>query len=348
MSRSLPLNKKKIGLDTLEHSVIRQLRPLELEGAVLLLAISGGLDSMVLLQLLIRIQKVLKLEVAIAHVHHGSSGGRKGRFRHGAWELVGTLANKKGLKFYSNVYPVNKNQYPWHYDWKTQPKTQLQSEQELRNFRHRQLEGWRRQLAQYCGKTCFLTTAHHQDDLLETRMIRLIRGTGLSGLKAMSQKDKKILRPLLHLSRHQLEVYAKKKGVVWLKDPSNSQMNPLRNWLRHKWLPALEKRRPGGVESFARSLENIVSLNEQRPLGAAVMRGKGLDRQEYLKLSQESKKQVIAAYLCRLGVRGYSQGHVKEIVKRLDSTRREHRFTVLKWSWAINAEQIEAFRPEGE
>ena len=344
---SFLLKNKKISLDSTEHSVIRQLRPLELNGAALLLAVSGGLDSMALVRLMIRIQRVLEVEIAVAHVHHGPVGGLRGKFRREAWQRVGNEAHHQGLAFFSNVLPKDRKKSPWSYEWQQKPAKVLRSEQDLRDFRFCQLDQWRQQLAKRSGKTTYLVTAHHRDDQFETRMIRLIRGTGLQGLSAMSIRDGNVLRPLLHLTRKQMESYAKRHRVKWEEDPSNVQLDPLRNWLRHEWLPALESRREGGVESFARSLETILSQDSVwKP--EQVLGSQGLDRQRYLELSRERKKEAVAAYLRCLGVKGYGQGHVEEIVKRLDSSRRELKFTVLKWNWIINAEQINAFRSEGE
>ncbi|MCB0364538.1 MAG: tRNA lysidine(34) synthetase TilS [Bdellovibrionaceae bacterium] len=341
------LLKKKTSLNAFEHQVIRQLRPLELNGAVLLLAVSGGRDSMTLLHLMTRVSAVLKVELAVAHVHHGPAGGKKGRFRRQAWELVARESQRLGLRLYSNVCPHNWHSKSWRMKWLVSPRSPLKSEDELRDFRHGLLETWRSELQAQKGQRTFTLTAHHQDDLLETRMIRLIRGSGLKGLRAMGLCDGILLRPLIGLSRQQVSEYGKSCSLTWVEDPSNQQVDPLRNWLRHEWLPALEKRRRSAVATLARSLELIANEGED-DLGESEMGVRVLDRRKYLEMTREQKKRTIASYLRRLGVKGYGQSHVEEIIKRLDSSRRELRFTVLKWDWFVNAEQIRAFRPEGE
>jgi tRNA(Ile)-lysidine synthase len=345
---SVLLKKPKRALNATEHRVAQTLRPLNLNGAVLLLAVSGGLDSMVLLTVLARLQKMLKLQITVAHVHHGKIAGARGAFRRRAWSLVAAQATHLGLRFFSNVEsPSSGRRHPLQF--RLSPPRVLKSEAELREFRYSLLRGWQKELAHASDAPVWLVTAHHLDDLLETRLLRLVRGTGGQGLEAMALQEGEMLRPLLTFSRQELRQYARSRRLKWVDDPSNAHLDPLRNWLRLRWLPALETRRRGSLVNLARSLEQIVGeLKITSSRGVSPLEGDYLDRQKYLELSREDKKRAVASYLRELGVRGYGQSHVEEIIKRLDSSRRELKFRVLKWDWVVNAEQIRAIRPEGE
>ncbi|MCC7404997.1 MAG: tRNA lysidine(34) synthetase TilS [Bdellovibrionales bacterium] len=345
---SVLLKKPKRALDATEHRVAQTLRPLNLDGAVLLLAVSGGLDSIVLLNLLVRLQKLLKVQVVVAHVHHGKTSGAGASFRRRAWSLVAGAAASHGLRFFSNVEGEAEGRRR-SLRFSMSPPRVLKSEADLREFRYSLLRTWQRELEHTLATPVWLVTAHHLDDLLETRLLRLVRGTGGQGLEAMALQEGETLRPLLALSRQELLHYARQRRLKWVEDPSNAQLDPLRNWLRHRWLPALESRRRGSLVNLARSLEQIVGeLKTTSSRVVSPIQGDYLDRQKYLELSREEKKRAVASYLRELGVRGYGQSHVEEITKRLDSSRRELKFRVLKWDWVVNAEQIRAIRPEGE
>jgi tRNA(Ile)-lysidine synthase len=103
-----------------------------------------------------------------------------------------------------------------------------------------------------------LMLAHHQDDQVETLMLRLLRGAGLQGLGAMRPlRDigkASLLRPLLSVPRSELEAYARQKNLAWVDDESNSDQSLDRNYLRHAVLPALEERWPAYREAFARAV----------------------------------------------------------------------------------------------
>jgi len=105
-----------------------------------------------------------------------------------------------------------------------------------------------------------LLTAHHQDDQAETFMLQLLRGAGLKGLGAMDQVSSfppgKLCRPLLNFSRAQIENYARLHQLQWIDDPSNRDGRFDRNFLRHEVIPLLESRWPAARQTIARSAEN--------------------------------------------------------------------------------------------
>ena len=103
----------------------------------------------------------------------------------------------------------------------------------------------------------FVLTAHHADDDLETFLINITRGTGLDGLTGIPEKNGNILRPLLPFSRTQIEKYAKENGIAWREDQTNLETNYLRNKIRHKIIPVLKEINPALLASFKTTLENL-------------------------------------------------------------------------------------------
>jgi tRNA(Ile)-lysidine synthase len=114
-----------------------------------------------------------------------------------------------------------------------------------------------------------LVLAHHQDDQAETVLLRLLRGSGSDGLAAMRRQrsfaDSVLLRPLLGLSRHQLLAYANSQGLSWCDDPSNEDDGPDRNFLRRQVMPLLQRRWPQA--SGALSLSAALLGEDARLLG---------------------------------------------------------------------------------
>lgn len=286
----------------LEHKVIQPLRAFS--GGDWLLAVSGGVDSLVLAEILYRWSRLLKIRLHVAHVHHGRSATKKQTdYRDKAQKLVGDWCEKRRVTYLTNL-----------------PESlRLGSEAELREYRQSHLQVWAESLA-----AKFIVYAHHRDDLLETRMQRLIRGTGAAGLRGMVLRRGKKLRPLLECARIEIEDYARSREINFSSDPSNKDLGPLRNWLRHEWLPALEKKRPGASAALARSLEILSepTVVESKP-------NVGLRRELLGACSPLKKEKVIADYLRGLGLKNYSRSHVREILKRIDSPQKNPTFRML-------------------
>ena len=117
----------------------------------------------------------------------------------------------------------------------------------------------------------YLCTAHHQDDQAETLLLQLLRGAGPKGLAAMGMQSPLAqatqLRPLLHLSREQVQGYAEEANLQWVDDHSNSDTRFDRNYLRHEILPRLKQRWPAAARTISRSAEHCAEaagLLEQR------------------------------------------------------------------------------------
>lgn len=328
----------KSGLQALDHEVIRVLKDIGIEDVSVLVAVSGGLDSVVLLHSLNKVSKLFQLQIFVSYIHHGWIYGEQGNYRDKAWSFVKKQAEALGRPYYSNLLEIKPE-----YRFLSEPEQTLKSEQELRDFRHQCLSQIMSQLEISTGKSTYLALAHTANDLLETRLIRLIRGTGLGGIQAMSVRDGNKLRPLLGMDRSALENYLRMNKLSHIEDPSNSSTEALRNWLRKDWLPQLEVKRPGSVTTLSRSLELLSEeKNTQSNLEFSCLTGDGISHPQFLELLPKQKQQVIAVYLRLLGLKNYGAGHIKEILKRLDSQQKEHTFSVLKHEWSVNTKRIKA------
>jgi tRNA(Ile)-lysidine synthase len=321
----LPFLKKptlKPKWSSLEATTYRLLKEHGVEDESILIACSGGLDSMVLLNVLARVRFALRLQLFVGHIHHGPTRDKKQlAFRNRTLKFVEKTARELGLKFGS--YKSNQ---------------EASSEAGLRDLR---IEGLKT-LSEKFG-TRFTAFAHHEDDLLETRLIRLIRGVGAEGLASMKILNSNKLRPFLEFSRKDLEEYALTGGhrkIAWVDDPSNKDLNPLRNWIRAEWLPSLERKRSGGVHALARSLQNLSSKPSQEWV-QGYYNERGVMRVRLLELSHHDQKQVIASYLKQKVHKNYSLAHIEEVLKRVEVPRKLLNFRLLDRDWKVNAEYIE-------
>ena len=196
----------------------------------LLLATSGGLDSMVLLDLF---QK-LNTKIHIAHCN---------------FQLRG-LESFEDQKFVQNY--AEKNIIPYFtttFDTENFAKDyQLSIQIAARTLRY----DWFYELLE-SEKLDYILTAHHADDSLETFIINLSRGTGLDGLIGIPSENDKIVRPLLLFSRNEMEQYAQENKVSWREDSSNASDKYIRNKIRHHIVPLLKDLNPNFLESFKKT-----------------------------------------------------------------------------------------------
>lgn len=184
----------------------------------LIAAVSGGPDSVALLDLLAGVSGELALELVVAHVDHGIHP-ESARVA----EMVRALADRYGLAFAMRTLALGAEA----------------SETTARAARYEALEAMRAEAG-----AVFIVTAHHADDQAETVLMRVLGGTGPAGLAGMAARRGTILRPLLPFSRNELARHVQSAGAHLWEDPSNQHPRHLRAWLRTEILPALERRLP--------------------------------------------------------------------------------------------------------
>lgn len=193
----------------------------------LLLAVSGGLDSMVLTDLC----RNSELNIALAHCN----------FKLRSDESDG---DERFIKDFSKTH--NLEVFTTHFDTEAFAQTSKQSIQmAARQLRYE----WFESLQKQHGFECVLT-AHHADDNLETVLINLSRGTGLEGLMGIPEINGSVVRPLLEFSRDQIYDFATQQKITWREDSSNKSTKYLRNNLRHSIIPLLKDLNPSFIESF--------------------------------------------------------------------------------------------------
>jgi tRNA(Ile)-lysidine synthase TilS/MesJ len=160
-----------------------------------------------------------------------------------------------------------------------------------------------------------IITAHHEDDLLETAILNLLRGTGRKGLSSL-QNTADIRRPLLDTSKRTIHIYAKANGLKWHEDSTNADTSYLRNYIRHRLLPRFD-------EPFRTKLRHIISnaaghnaeidrlLTNQLHMQPA---GNELDRHWLIMLPHAVAREVLAAWLRARGIRDFDKKALERIV----------------------------------
>jgi tRNA(Ile)-lysidine synthase len=235
-------------------------------GRRIAVGLSGGVDSVVLLDLLVRLRKDWRLALSAVHVNHQISAHAL------EWEVFcQTLCRARGVALTTRRVQI--------------PRGGGGLEAEARNLRYQaygELEA------------DFVALAHHLDDQVETFLLQLLRGAGPKGLSAMpvmrrqragAGTDKRvrrrdegtvapslhspssipspcILRPLLEVKRNEIVAYARARKLEWIEDDSNADSRYERNFLRNELLPRLEARFPAYRETLARASCNLADYSE--------------------------------------------------------------------------------------
>lgn len=205
-----------------------------LHGSRLLLAISGGLDSVVLTHLCHQ----SKLKVSLAHCNFNLRAAESDADE----EFVLELADDLDMDVYIESFDTEAYAKEHH----------ISIQMAARELRYT----WFFELAEQLDFD-YILTAHHGDDNLETFLINLTRGTGLEGLTGIPEISDKIVRPLLPFSREALEVFAKKEYIEWREDASNASTKYLRNKLRHDVIPILKQMNPQLLQNFQTTISNL-------------------------------------------------------------------------------------------
>lgn len=210
-----------------------------LSGSKLLIACSGGLDSVIL----VRLCHALSLQYSIAHCNFKLRGEESNDDANFVTQLSDELqCSVFTTQFDTENYAVDHN---------------LSIQMAARELRY----DWFKKLALE-HQFDYILTAHHADDNLETFLINLSRGTGIEGLTGIPEINGTFVRPLLPFSREQILAYAEKNDWQWREDSSNSSTKYLRNKLRLDVIPELKVVNPQFLQSFNTTLEYLKQSSE--------------------------------------------------------------------------------------
>ena len=197
------------------------------------IAVSGGADSLALMDLLQRSQRRFNLKLCVAHFEHGLRDKESVEDA----KFVEKFANDRGIDCV--VESGNVKSFA--------ELNKLSIETAAREFRYNFLEKVRRDL-----KFDVIALAHHADDQAETILMRILRGTGLVGLSAMKTKSGRLLRPLLNFKKSELENYCHKRNIIPRIDSTNFEKDAMRNKIRLDLLPILKQYNPSIIENLCR------------------------------------------------------------------------------------------------
>ena len=212
------------------------------KGTPLLIACSGGVDSMVLLDIL---QK-LEYNILVAHCNFKLRGAESDADT----AFVKKYCEENNIKYFIKEFDTTK--------YKKEHK--ISTQVAARNLRYEWFEQIRIE-----NKIHFIVTAHHADDQLETILLNFAKGTGLNGLIGMKAKNNFIVRPMLQISKAEILNYATENKIEFREDSSNESIDYTRNKIRHQILPILNEINSSivyNIDDFSQRMKDISLLLE--------------------------------------------------------------------------------------
>ncbi|MCL9770018.1 tRNA lysidine(34) synthetase TilS [Flavobacterium sp. HXWNR69] len=205
----------------------------QLKDKKLLLAVSGGIDSMVLLDLFYK----LRFDICVAHCNFQL----RGKESDGDEMLVKEICQDRYIPYFIEKFDT--------LEFAKENKLSIQLA--ARKLRY----DWFQEIISLGFD--YVLTAHHLDDNVETFLINFTRGTGLEGLTGIPAQNGNIIRPLLPFSREEIENYANENKIQWREDLSNASDKYFRNKLRHNIVPILKELNTGFLDSFQNTLHHL-------------------------------------------------------------------------------------------
>jgi tRNA(Ile)-lysidine synthase len=271
----------------------------------IVLGVSGGPDSVCMLDIFSQLQKKYNLELIIAHVNYGLRGKDSERDE----KFVRNLAEKYNLKIFVLKPPVKSK-----------------SENAWREIRYNFFEKIRK-----TNNFDLIAVAHNADDQVETFLMRLIRGSGLTGLSAMKFKNSKIIRPLLGITRQEILEYLDKTDKKYRTDKTNKTNLFFRNKIRNRLLPELEKLNPNVRQTILESVQSIAIDNDF--INAAVAKsGEDFSVKKTLALHPALQRRLILKKISAIrgSLKDIAVSNVEEIIKALKSTKSKNQIVLFK------------------
>jgi tRNA(Ile)-lysidine synthase len=279
-----------------------------------IIAVSGGVDSMVLLNILYKKisteaqSQNIVLSVVVAHFNHGIRQDSRADEM-----LVRKTAKKYNLPFEAGYGRLDKNA----------------NEQEARNRRYKFLETIKTK-----HSADAIITAHHQDDFIETAFLNILRGSGHRGLVAM-KINQQVKRPLLHVNKESILRYANKHRINWIEDSTNQDESYLRNYIRINLLSDMSEEQK---QYLIKNIEEIADIIAEKDIIVAkisqnIMNNNTISRSKYIMLPAEIRYEVIMYWLRSNGYRNYEKQNIEKIDIALKTGKAGTKLSIKKQLW---------------
>lgn len=323
MASSRKSSRSRVAPVDLAARVASQLKHIVKPSDRLLAGLSGGADSVVLLDILQRVARKLRLRVSALHVNHQLSPRAR------SWEaFCRNLCRARGIPFQSLKVSVRRGD---------------SIEAAARAARY----------GVFARQDCdYVVLAHHRDDQVETLLLQLLRGAGVKGLAAMPllrkaqggrrkadpsvvsrQSSPAILRPLLDATRAEILEYAKTRKLKWVEDESNQDIYFRRNFIRHEVLPVIARRFPayrvtlaraaGHLAEAARVLDEIAAAD-----GAGMIEGGTLAVDALRRLPRARGRNLLRYFLANRGIAMPNAERLDEALRQALTAKQDARVTV--------------------
>jgi tRNA(Ile)-lysidine synthase len=279
------------------------------KGNRLLLAVSGGVDSVVLCELC----KGAGYKFGIAHCNFKLRGAESERDE----LFVKTLAARYGVEVFVKQFDTA--------DYAQTQKLSVQvAARELRyEWFHQLLISSSGDTASQSNHYDFIVTAHHADDNLETMLMNIFKGTGIAGLRGMLPKQNKLLRPLLPFYKEELLAFAKAQNLQYVEDSSNQSDKYTRNYFRNQVIPLVEKVFPAVKSNLIDNIKRFSEIDVLYQQAIALHKKKLLERKgeevhiPVLKLARTIPLETVVYEIIKDF--GFSAAQLPEVIDLLDS-----------------------------
>ena len=267
------------------------------KGETVIVALSGGADSVCLLHILNNLKDEMGFCLKAAHLNHGIRGDEALRDENFAKDIC----EKLGIEIFvrkRNIPEISKGK-----------NTELVGREERYRFFS--------ELSEKLGRAK-IAVAHNKNDVAETVVMRLIRGSSVFGLKGIPVKNENIIRPLLFVSRKEIEEFLSLKGIEFVDDSSNFGDDYTRNKIRHNILPAMESISEGYLSSVTKTAERLGKVSDfivKSALEAYGPIGKFIDIERIEGLHEVLREYIISESAYQAGMSEISKANISEIEK---------------------------------
>ena len=293
----------------------------------ILLAVSGGVDSVVMLHLFSQLHP----HFAVAHGNFNLRGQESDADQ----ALVESLAQQYGVAFHHQSFETTT------YATRQQVSIQMAA----RTLRYQ----WFDQLLQD-HNYAYVATAHHREDQLETALLNFTKGTGVAGLRGMLAKHQNVIRPMLWATKAAIKTYAEEHALIWREDQSNASDDYQRNLLRHQVIPSLLSINPNLWDTFAhtaerlRATEQLLKQEVSRFVREAVRHRQAQTSIDLRALQSHRQPALLLSEL--LKPYGFSYVQSRAVAAQMNPPTVGKIFSSGKWDLLIDRQQLILYQPD--